>query len=410
MKVAVVGINHNNSPIEVREIFSFTESMKIESADLILDKSSKELIIISTCNRSEIYIASENIDKSIQEVKEFYKEYFKFPDAENYIFTKKGREAVVHLYMVSAGLDSMVLGEDQILGQIKDAMNFSMDLGFSKKVLNRLFMDALCEGKKIRSQLKISEIPLSTSYIGINLLKKEIGSLKGKKAFIIGTGKMSTLAIRYLYEEELEEIYITNRTHGKIKKIFNEFEKLIAVEYDNRYEMLADIDVLITATSAPHTIISSEYIEKREKKLYILDLALPRDVDFKVGEEENIILYHNDDLQKVSKVNLLKRQELSEEAVKIINNDVEKYMEWISNIKVDPVIESLNKRCISIKEDTMDYINRKVELNKRDEKIIDKMVMSALKKFIREPIKALKEVDKEDSEEYIEIMKRIFEI
>lgn len=410
MEVAVIGINHNNSPIEVREVFSFTESMKIESADLILDKSSKELIIISTCNRSEIYIASENIDEAIKEVKNFYKEYFKFPEAENYIFIKKGREAVVHLYMVSAGLDSMVLGEDQILSQIKDAMNFSMDLGFSKKVLNRLFMDALCEGKKIRTQLKISEIPLSTSYIGINLLKKEIGSLKGKKALIIGTGKMSTLAIRYLYEEDLGEIYVTNRTHGKIKKIFTEFEDLIAVEYDNRYKMIEDIDVLITATSAPHIIISSEHMKKRDKKLYILDLALPRDVDFKVGEKENVILYHNDDLQKVSKVNLLKRQELSEEAIKIINNDVEKYMEWISNIKVDPVIESLNKRCISIKEDTMDYINRKIELNKRDEKIVDKMVLSALKKFIREPIKALKEVEKEDSEEYIEIMKKIFEI
>lgn len=410
MKVAVIGINHNNSPIEVREIFSFTESMKIESADLIIDKSSKELIIISTCNRSEIYIASENIDEAIKEVKNFYKEYFKFPEAENYIFIKKGRDAVVHLYMVSAGLDSMVLGEDQILGQIKDAMNFSMDLGFSKKVLNRLFMDALSEGKKIRAQLKISEIPLSTSYIGINLLKKEIGSLKGKKAFIIGTGKMSTLAIRYLYEENLEEIYVTNRTHGKIKKVFDEFEDLIAVEYDNRYRMIEDIDVLITATSAPHTIISSEHMKKRDKKLYILDLALPRDVDFKVGEKENVILYHNDDLQKVSEVNLLKRQELSKEAVNIINNDVEKYMEWIINIKVDPVIESLNKRCISIKEDTMDYINRKVELNKRDEKIVDKMVLSALKKFIREPIRALKEVDKENSEEYIEIMKKIFEI
>ena len=410
MKVAVIGINHNNCPIEIREIFSFTESMKIESADLILDKSSNELVIISTCNRSEIYIASEDIDKSIKEVKEFYKEYFKFPEAEKFIFTKKGKDAVIHLYMVASGLDSMVLGEDQILCQIKDAMSFSMELGFSKKVLNRLFMDSLYEGKKIRSKLKISEIPLSTSYIGINLLKEKIGSLKGKKAFVIGTGKMSSLAIRYLYEEELDEIYVTNRTHGKIKKIFDEFTDLIAVEYNNRYKMLEEVDILITATSAPHTIVSKEYIRKTNKELYILDLALPRDVDFKVGEQESINLYHNDDLQKVSKKNLLKREELSKVAIKIINSDVEKYMEWIDNIKVDPIIESLNKRCISIKENTMDYINRRVDLNKRDEKIVDKMVMSALRKIIREPIIALKEVDKENTEEYIEIMKQIFEI
>lgn len=410
MKVAVIGINHNNSPIEIREIFSFTESMKIESGDLILDKSSKELVIISTCNRSEIYIASEDIDKSIGEVKEFYKDYFKFPEVEKFIFTKKEKDAVIHLYMLSAGLDSMVLGEDQILSQIKEAMNFSMDLGFSKKILNRLFMEALCEGKKIRSQLKISEIPLSTSYIGINLLKKEIGSLKGKKAFIIGTGKMSTLAIRYLYEEELREIYITNRTHGKIKETSDEFKGLIAVEYENRYKILDNVDILITATAAPHTIVSERYKKKTNNKLHILDLALPRDVDSKVGEQENIVLYHNDDLQRQSQNNLLKRQALSEKAIEIINSDVEKYMEWIKGIKVDPVIESLNKRCNSIKEDTMDYINRKVDLNKRDAKIIDKMVMSALKKFIREPIMALKEVDTEDTEEYIKIMKKVFGI
>lgn len=410
MEVAVIGINHNNSPIQVREVFSFTESMKIEGADLILDKSSKELIIISTCNRSEIYIASEDIESSVKEVIEFYKEFFNFPKAEDYIFVKNGKEAVIHLYMVSAGLDSMILGEDQILGQIRDAMNFSMELGFSKKVLNRLFMDAICEGKKIRNLLKISEIPLSTSYIGINLLKKEIGCLRDKKALVIGTGKMSTLAIRYLYEEDLKEIYLTNRTYEKMKEIFKEFNNLIAIKYEERYEVIEDVDILITATSAPHTIIMKEYMKKRNKKIYILDLALPRDVDSAVGEDENIILYHNDDLQRVSEINLLRRKELSKQAIEIINSDVDKYMEWINTINVDPIIESLNNRCNSIKEETMNYISRKVDLNKRDKKIVDKMIMSALRKVMREPIKALKQINNEDSEEYIEVMKKIFEI
>ncbi|MBU5314340.1 glutamyl-tRNA reductase [Tissierella carlieri] len=410
MEVAVIGINHNNSPIEVREKFFFSESMKIESSDQILDKSTKEIIIVSTCNRSEIYVASDNIDLSIDEVKEFYKEFFKFSQAEDYIFVKKRRDAVVHLYMVAAGLDSMVLGEDQILGQIRESMTFSMNLGFSKKVLNRLFMDAIFEGKKIRSKLKISEIPLSTSYIGINLLKKEIGSLNGKKALIIGAGEIGTLAIKYLYEEELEQIYVTNRTYEKVKEICKDFDKLTPIEYDVRYDILENIDILITATGAPHTIITHRDIKKLPNRLYILDLALPRDVDPKIGEKENVILYHNDDLQKMSEENLLRRKELSEEAIEIINGDVGKYINWITTLDVDPVIESLNKRCFSIKEDTMNYINRKVELDKREKKIIDKMIMSALKKFIREPIKILKKADEENSEEYIEIMKRLFQI
>lgn len=410
MEVAVVGINHNNSPIEIREKFSFSESMKIEASDQILDKSAKEVTIVSTCNRSEIYIASDNIDLSIKEVKEFYKEFFNFYQAEDYIFVKIGRDAITHLYMVSSGLDSMVLGEDQILGQIKEAMMFSMGLGFSKKVLNRLFMDAIAEGKKIRNKLKISEIPLSTSYIGISLLKREMGNLKGKSALIIGAGEIGMLAIKYLYEEELDRIYVTNRTYEKIKGICKDFNKLIPIEYENRYSILENIDILITATAAPHTIITYKDMKKLPDKLYILDLALPRDVETKVGEDKNVILYHNDDLQRLSQENLLRRKELSQEALNIIDEDVNKYINWISTLEVDPVIESLNKKCVSIKEETMEYINRKVELDKREKKIIDKMVMSALKKFLREPIKILKEVNEENSEEYIEIMKKLFQI
>ena len=410
MELAVVGINHNEAPIEVREHFSFTESMKIESGDLLLDKSIKETVIISTCNRSEIYIASDDIDISVKEVKEFFKEYFQFEEAEKYIFTKTGREAVVHLYMVAGGLDSMVLGEDQILGQITDAMTFAMDLGFSKKVLNRLFMEAIGEGKKIRSELKISEIPLSTSYIGISILRREMESLRGKKALIVGAGKMSKLAIKYLVEEDLDEIYVTNRTHGRIKKVFDRYDDIIPVEYADRYKILKEVDLVITATGAPHTVLKKEDLLGTKDKLYILDLGLPRDVDPRIGEDENIILYHNDDLQRLSEKNLSRRLELSKQAEAMIIDDVEKFMDWLASINVDPVIASLNQRCSKIKKDTMDYINKRVDLNKRDQKIIDKMVMSALRQFIREPIKALKQVEEEDSEEYIEIMKKIFEI
>lgn len=410
MEVAVIGINHNAAPIEVRERFSFTKSMKIEGGNQILDKSTEELAIISTCNRSEIYVASNNIDLSIKEVKEFYKEFFKFPEAEDYLFAKKGRDAVAHLYIVSAGLDSIVLGEDQILGQIRDAIVLAMDLRFSKKVLNRLFMDALSEGKKIRSQIRISEIPLSTSYIGINLLKKQLGSLKGKKVLIIGAGEIGNLAIKYLFEEELKQIYVTNRTYERMNSILKDFDGLTAIKYSDRYNLLKEVDVLITATGAPHTIICHKDMPELNNKLYILDLAIPRDVESKVGEEKNITLYHNDDLQQISDENLLKRKMLSKQALEIIDQDVEKYMKWINIIHVDPFIQSLNEKCSYIKDDTMTYICRKIDLDKRDENIIDKMLMSALKKFIREPIKALKRLDGEDSEEYIEVMKKLFGI
>lgn len=153
-----------------------------------------------------------------------------------------------------------------------------------------------------------------------------------------------------------------------------------------------------------------EEMIRPKDKLYILDLALPRDVDENVGKMENVVLYHNDDLQKMSDENLKRREDLSLKAIDIINEDVEKFMHWISTIKIDPVIKSLNERCISIKDDTMSYINRKIDLDKRDEKIIDKMIMSALKQFTREPIQHLKNLENEESEDYIKAMKKIFEI
>ncbi|NMB28313.1 MAG: glutamyl-tRNA reductase, partial [Tissierellia bacterium] len=166
------------------------------------------------------------------------------------------------------------------------------------------------------------------------------GSLEGKKAFVIGAGKISRLSIEYLLEEGLAEIYHTNRTHGRVKEIFKEFSSLKPVEYKNRYEILKKVDILITATGAPHTIISYEDMPELKNKLHIMDLAIPRDVDDRIRENKKVILYHIDDLKKVSHDNLLEREKLSKEAMAIISEDVDKYMEWLSHTKVDPVIES----------------------------------------------------------------------
>ncbi len=409
MDLALIGVNHNISPIEVREKVSFTESMRIDGSSMILDKGIDEVIILSTCNRSEIYIVSENIEDSIEEVKTFYSKFFNFPLIEKYLFVKEGKDVITHLYMVTSGLDSLVLGEDQILGQVKEAMIFSMELGFSGKILNKLFMEAIGVGKKIKTNLKISEIPLSTSYIGIKLLREEIGSLEGKKALVIGAGKISRLSLKYLHEEGLEEIYVTNRTHGRLKDIFKEFPCLIPVEYGERYNLIKDIDIIVTATSAPHTIISYEDMPEVEHELYILDLALPRDVGSKVKDMENVLLYHIDDLRKVSEHNQQRREKLSEEAMKIINKDVDEFIEWMGSIRVDPVLKSLNERCSDIKEDTMEYINRKLDLDQREKKIVDKMLNSALKRVIREPIKNLKSLEKENIDDYIEMLNSLFE-
>ncbi len=410
LKIAIIGINHNETPIEIREKFSFTESLKIDAGNYLLDRSVEEVVIVATCNRSEIYIASEDIEQGIKDTVKLYKEFFKVENTEDYILIKQDRDAVIHSYMVAAGLDSAILGEDQILGQIRDAMMSAMELNFSKKVLNRLFMEMLREGKKIRSEIKISEVPISSSYIGISLIKEKLGTLSGKKALVIGAGEMSKLAITYLEEENLDELYLTNRTHSRVKEIFKDYPSLIPVEYENRYEILKNVDILISATGAPHIIIEKDKVDIINRNLCILDLALPRDIQAGVEDNEYITLYHLDDLNQVSQENQEKREELSEEALRIIKDDVEEFLIWLETIKVDPILESLNIRCNEIKDNRMDYIRRKLKLNKREEKVIEKMLMSALKGIIREPIKTLKTVEEDNIGDYIETVNNLFKL
>lgn len=409
MEIAVIGVNHKETPIDIREKVSFTESKKIEAINYLLDNGIKEVIILSTCNRSEIYIAANNLERKIELVKEFYKEFFSFEHIRQYLFVKENNDAVHHIYNVAVGMDSLVLGEDQILGQVKDALLFSIELGASGKILNKLLREAVTAAKSIKSKFKISENPLSISYIGMKFLKEKAGRLTGKKALIIGAGKMGILALKYLIDEEVDEIYITNRTHNKLNNVINNFPQAVPVEYSERYKLLSKVDILITATSSPHTVIDFTKMPALNHVLHIIDLALPRDVDRKVGNLDKVNLYDIDDLKKISDENKRKRIELSEIAADIIENNIEEFEQWLNGIKLDPVIKSLNNKCKKIEKDTLEYINRKLELNCREKKIIEKMMNSALKRVIREPILNLKDIKNEEKmEEYIDMINQLF--
>ena len=206
MNIGVVGVNHNLAPINVREAVSFTDTKKIEAINILLDREIDEIVILSTCNRSEIYISGENIQQKVDEVANFYKDYFGVKDIEQYLFKKTNLEAIQHLFDVTAGLDSLVVGEDQILGQVKDAHEFCMKLGATKKVFNKLFRDAVTTSKEIKTITKISQQPLSISYIGVKLLKEKMGTLEGKNALIVGLGKMNLLTLNHLEEENVKNI------------------------------------------------------------------------------------------------------------------------------------------------------------------------------------------------------------
>ncbi len=458
MDIGVIGVNHNLAPISVREKVSFTDTRKIEAINSLLDKDISEIVILSTCNRSEIYIRANNIENKIQIVEDFYEEYFNERNIKSYLFSKSGKQAIDHLFEVTAGLDSIVLGEDQILGQVKDAHEFSMKLGASKKVFNKLFREAVTTSKEIKSTTKISQQPLSISYIGIKLLKEKLGSLENKNALVVGFGKMSKLTMTHLKEEKVNTIYLANRSHGKYEDIGDDFKNVIPINYDSRYETLKNVDIVVSATASPHTVLRNrshgkyedigddfknvipinydsryetlknvdivvsatasphtvlraEEIPNLDHKLYMMDIALPRDIDPNINEFENIEVYDIDDLKKIHDKNDSKRNELAMIGRQTINSKVDEFMEWLDAADIDPTIQSLNEKCFEIRQDTLDYIFRKVDLDSKDKRIIDKMMGSALKRLVREPILNLKQVkDKGKREEYIKLIEELFEI
>ncbi|CEN79383.1 glutamyl-tRNA reductase [Paraclostridium sordellii] len=411
MNFAVVGVNHNDTPIHIRENVSFTDTQKIEGINFLLDNGISEVVVLSTCNRSEIYIYSDDILKKIEIVKDFYEDFFNVDNIKKYLFCKTGQDAIEHVFRVSAGLDSIVLGEDQILGQVKDAHEFSKQLGASKKVFNKLFREAITASKDIKTTTKISHQPISISYIGIKCLKDRLGSLEGKNALVIGIGKMSKLAMKHLEEEKLNSIYVTNRSYEKLQDIQDEYKNLIPIKYEERYSVLEKVDVVISATASPHTVIKKENMPNLSNTLIMMDIALPRDIDKNIDTLENIEVYDIDDLKKISDKNDKKRRELACTGELLIDEKIDEFNDWLETIKIDPTIQSLNDKCTDIREDTLDYIYRKLDLNCKEKKIIDKMLTSALKRLIREPILNLKQIkDSGKQEEYIKIVEELFDL
>ena len=411
INIGVIGVNHNLDPINIRENLCFTDTQKIEAINYLLDKDIEEIVILSTCNRSEIYIHATDIDDKIKLVKDFYENFFDVKGIKNYLFHKKNDSAIEHLFKVASGLDSIVLGEDQILGQVKDAHSFSMQLGSSKKVFNKLFREAINVSKDIKNTTKISNQPLSISYIGVKFLKSKIGSLENKKALVIGLGKMNKLTVKYLQEENLDTIYISNRSNDKVVELENKFNNIVYITYEDRYKVMNDIDIVISATSSPHTIIKYDKISKIQKEIFMMDIALPRDIDPKIKKLDNIKLYDIDDLKYIHYKNTEKRKELAQVGYNMISKKVTEFIKWLDSSNIDPVIELLNDKYLEIRENTLSYIYKKTTLSNKDKKIIDKMLTSALKRLIREPIINLKKIkDKGKQEEYIKLIEELFEL
>lgn len=409
MRFGYLGISFKNASLFIRDKVFFTDSRKIDFMQRLQEKGISQSMILSTCNRCEIYYMEEDDSFCDEVVRKEFITYFDEVDLSHYLEEKKGEEALVYLFRVSAGMESQILGEDQILGQVKEALDFSRTIGFAGKELERFVRDAITCAKRIKSELKISDLPRSAVYVGVRQVKDTFG-IKGKRVLIIGSGKMAELALKYVYEYDAESVVICSRTESHAKMLVEKYENLSLIPYEKRYEAFSCVDIVITVTASPHLVLNYERA-KTNHNMCLLDLAAPRDIDVQFARDGSYQLIDLDHLHVELDENEKERARLLEEGKKMIASDVAETVKWLYSSRVDSTIEPLQKRCQEIEEDCFSYLNRKMELSNREQVLVQKTLHAALRRLLREPILQLKQLeDEKKQEQYMEVVEELFRL
>ncbi|MEE1010270.1 MAG: glutamyl-tRNA reductase [Agathobacter sp.] len=408
MKFGYWGISYKNADIDVRDKISFTDRKKEELLSKLYEDGISQCVILSTCNRSELYFMYSSDDES-EFVGKCYRNTFEDVNIDGILKNRTGDEAIKYLFAVTTGLESMVLGEDQILGQVKEAYEYSKAFGYTGKEINMIFLDAISCAKKIKTEIKISSIPLSVSYIGIKHLN-EACCINGRNVLVVGSGQTSALAIQYAYEYGADKIYVVNRTKSHMKELKKIYPNLICGDLDERYTYMDECSVIISATKAPFLVIkANEYNLSSEK--WMLDLASPRDIDTKFSENKLCHLYDLDSIKEESMKNMQERQKLALECEEIIGCACQETSRKLLSTRVDDTIKSLNQRCQEIVDDSSAYLNRKLDLSPHEQKIVIRTLKASLRRLMKEPIEELKALDDADEQDnYKEIVAKLFQL
>ncbi|AQQ52871.1 glutamyl-tRNA reductase [Planococcus lenghuensis] len=419
MHTIVVGVNFRTAPVEIREKLSFTESSIPNAMQQLQEqKSILENVIVSTCNRTEIYAVVDQVHTGRYYIKDFLAKHFGLPQDtfSPYLFVYEGDGAVEHLFKVTSGLDSMVLGETQILGQVRSSFLAGQNFGTTGTVFNQLFKQAVTFAKRAHSETAIGENAVSVSYAAVELGKKIFGSLKNKRVVILGAGKMGELAIQNLQGSGAKDITVINRTFSKAEEVAAKFDGQAKPLQELQCALL-EADILISSTGATEYVLDHEvmnYVEKlrKGKPLFAVDIAVPRDLDPRIGDLSNVFLYDIDDLQGIVDANLAERERAANEIRLMIEQECVQFSDWLATLGVVPVISALRGKALAIQTETMASIENKMpDLTDRERKILSKHTKSIINQLLKEPILQAKEMAASPkSREQLELFQQIFGI
>jgi glutamyl-tRNA reductase len=417
--VVVVGINYKTAPVEIREKLTFSEPELADAMkQLQQQKSILENVIVSTCNRTEIYAVVDQLHTGRYYIKAFLADWFHIgiDTFAPYLNVLENEAAVEHLFRVASGLDSMILGETQILGQVKTSYLLAQEAGTTGTIFNHLFKQAVTFAKRAHSETEIGANAVSVSYAAVELAKKIFGDLSSKHVLIIGAGKMGELAAQNLYGNGVKKVTVVNRTLEKAKQLAEKFSGT-AKSLGELSCALLEADIVISSTGAKDYIITKEmmvHIEKMRKgrPLFMVDIAVPRDLDPALAELESVFLYDIDDLEGIVQANLAEREKAARQIENMIGSEIVAFQQWLQTLGVVPVIAALREKALAIQAETMRSIERKLpHLSEHDRKVLNKHTKSIINQLLRDPILRAKELAAEpNAEEALQLFMRIFNI
>jgi glutamyl-tRNA reductase len=398
MNLTLIGINHRTAPVEVRERMHIPESRLAQAiSDLIHREGIREGLIISTCNRVEVTASAEDSVDAEPIIQQFLADHHRFElgPYQRFFYRYQQQEAVRHLFRVASSLDSMILGEPQILGQLKRAYALADEAGGLNGSLKEIAGQALAVGRRVRRETALGSAAVSVSYAAVELAKKIFGSLEGRTIFVIGAGKMSELAAKHLLRSGASAIYVTNRTYERAVQLAAAFRGT-AIAFEKLFEHLPQADIVISSTGAAGYVVNKENVAKilsarRNRPVFFVDIAVPRDIDPLVNELDNAFVYDIDDLGQVVEANKKQREREAVWAEEIVQEEVQKTMRRLASRDLVPTIVALEDRLNAIRESEMERYNTRLgKLTPEQRQAVDALTRGIINKILHGPITELK--------------------
>ncbi len=419
MNIIVVGLSHKTATVEIREKVAFSPN-QIEKPlkELVALDGIIEGVIVSTCNRVEIYATTRDIAGGIARIKRFMADYhhLALELLEQHLYSFHSEAAIRHVFRVASSLDSMVVGEPQILGQIKTSYGYAAEYKSSGIILNRFLHKAFSVAKRVRTETRIASSAVSVAFAAVELAKKILGDLSDKTIMLIGAGEMCELAAKHFLNSGAKGIMVTNRTFDRAARLAEEFGGE-AVRFEELFEHLHRADIVLSSTGAPHCIIgpkdAEEVIKRRRfKPVFFIDIAVPRDIDPRVDDVENAYLFTVDHLQEIVQANLAQRGLEAEKAEEIINQEIGQFFKWLSTLEVTPAIVALRSRFDEIRRSELEKtISGWKELPPDAEKRLEALTLAIMNKLLHAPTSVLKQAGQGGRVDlYVDALRQLFEL